>query len=615
VLLVLFHHLSPATVPGGFVGVDIFFVISGFLITAQLFGSMQSKQFTYREFYRRRINRIMPALAMVCIAAVLAGVLFLSPLDLELLTRSAFAALTGSSNILLWREYGSYFGGNASEAPLLHTWSLGVEEQFYLLWPMLLAQTVQLTRRTRMVTLTILMVGSFGVSIFMAWLVPSAAYYLLPSRFFELLLGSAVALALQGSVHLSSWIPKRTFTVIGLFLILVPAMMLSKRSIFPGWNALYPCLGAALLILAGSERPIRFLALPPLVGVGLISYSLYLWHWPIIAFLNYRGMAISLPVAAGVVAASMMLAFLSWRFVETPVRETGAIMPLWHVVMRRLLVPIGITAAFAAICASAAGFPTRFDHRVHEYELALLSRPEQERGGCHVPAILYERPIDPRCSLGGGAHSGLLIGDSFANHFSGMVDVLARASSVSVIDHTMASCPPLLGYRSTSGRSALTASQCAARNDANYTYISATRPELVLLAANWPLDGGEALHRSVKQILSAGSRVAIILNNPHIPNAASCVIRAAMKNESVQGCTAEPQPAPGYIASIKLEFPEVQIIDPNLVICADGRCRTTVANQLIYRDDSHLTDVGSRLIGDMLLKRGVRLLAPDSAPR
>lgn len=305
-------------------GVDVFFVISGFLITAQIYKEIGERSFSIKQFYKRRINRIVPALATVIFCTLCVGFVLLSPADLVLLAKSALASIFGLSNLFFWREYGNYFASNSAEAPLLHTWSLGVEEQFYFIWPLLLVLLVKLFNRRILVVVAILLLGAFVVSDVGTRIAISASYYLLPTRFFELMVGGFLALLCmryQPRTSLQSGI----FFATGLVLILGSMIYIDRNSTFPGINALWPCIGSALLIWSGPHQCWMHKALTnrPMVLTGLISYSLYLWHWPLIAFLNYLEVQINLASGAGVLVGTFLLAWLSWRFVEVPARRQG----------------------------------------------------------------------------------------------------------------------------------------------------------------------------------------------------------------------------------------------------------------------------------------------------
>jgi peptidoglycan/LPS O-acetylase OafA/YrhL len=309
---------------GGYVGVDVFFVISGYLITGLVLNDLEQGTFSLAGFWERRIRRILPALFAVTIATLAAGWLLLLPDACSSLGQSAIAVATLSSNILFWRETG-YFEAQADEKPLLHTWSLGVEEQFYLLMPVILLLFARRNRLDRgFLLLGAASILSFGMSVYGARYGPST-FYLLPHRAWELLAGALLA-RLPASWQRA--LPNRRNIVgaTGLFAIAMPCFLYDKGTTFPGIAALPPVFGTALLIWSGNAAPIpktsRLLARRPIAFIGLISYSLYLWHWPLFAFANYWTVK---PLANAerllLVAISVILAILCWRYIERPFRN------------------------------------------------------------------------------------------------------------------------------------------------------------------------------------------------------------------------------------------------------------------------------------------------------
>src|SRR5262245_40012984 len=275
VLAVLAYHAFPSLAPGGFAGVDVFFVISGYLITGIILDDLERGRFTYRNFYWRRIRRIFPALILVLVACLALGWLVLLPDEYAQLGKHVAAGAGVVSNIALWREAG-YFDSAAELKPLLHLWSLGVEEQYYLAWPLLLL----LFRRHMGWMIVALGAASFALNIWMVGTHPTAAFYLPFTRFWELLAGSYLAFAVRKEN------PSPYFSMVGAGLIVLGFILLEPQKAFPGWWALLPVLGAALLIRAGPQGWVnrRVLAHPAMVFVGLISYPLYLWHWPLLTY-------------------------------------------------------------------------------------------------------------------------------------------------------------------------------------------------------------------------------------------------------------------------------------------------------------------------------------------
>lgn len=610
VLSVFIHHLNASVLPGGFIGVDIFFVISGYLITSQILKDFEQGTFSLKQFYKRRINRIVPALVTVLIVSITAGLFLLSPADLTKLVKSAFLAMIGLSNIFFWREYGNYFAGNAAEAPLLHTWTLGVEEQFYLIWPVILIFLFKLLRKHLTSSLFILAAAGVLLSQIAIGIVASASYYLLPTRFFELMVGGL--LAQVGLVRSSPTVfSSRISFTFGMLLILGSLFLLSKSSPFPGINAFWPCLGAALLIWSGTNRAFYSPVLSSrlMVFFGLISYSLYLWHWPIIAYLNYTSTVIRPVIVIAVFVLATLLAWLSWRYIETPMRRSGATQPFSRTFSVRFVLPVATFIIFLAITTSFGGFPQRYDPSVARFELALESKPEVLRSGCHVPTALYKTPPNPdKCRLGAAKADidGVLIGDSYANHFTGMVDILARVGGISLMDYTMDACPPIRGYSPVS--SSTYAERCIKRNEDVFKAIKANRYKHVVLAGNWPdsTEAGIALKATVEEILSTGSIVTLIVNNESIEGAYSCPIRKRMYGTD-EACSTVRRGPVNYLTEILSSYPLVRVVDPNMVICKDRLCDPIIEDTLLYRDAHHLNYSGSRLIGQLLLEMGVRL--------
>lgn len=324
--VVLFHAGIPGF-SGGYVGVDVFFVISGFLITKIIIEEIKKGTFTIAHFYERRIRRIFPALMSVLALVTIAGYFILIPSDFKDLGKGILATTFFVSNILFWREAG-YFAGPAEELPLLHTWSLAVEEQFYIFFPLYLILLFKFFKG-RVFGLTLLFFAlSLGLSIWGVLYEPTATFYLLPTRAWELFIGSLLAFSVI-PVAKKSWI-NEVLAASGALMIIASVILYTNETPFPGLAALLPCLGAGLIIYAGQEGhsslTAKVLSLKPFVFIGLISYSLYLWHWPLIVYAKYVNFGqLSMAMGLGVVAVSILLSYISWRFVEQPFRGRGSI--------------------------------------------------------------------------------------------------------------------------------------------------------------------------------------------------------------------------------------------------------------------------------------------------
>ncbi|MGH6971391.1 MAG: acyltransferase family protein, partial [Caulobacteraceae bacterium] len=349
VLAVVLYHAGLRVTSGGFVGVDVFFVISGYVISKSLLGDIDGGRFSISGFYERRVRRIFPALFATMIASWVAAMALLLPSYLVDYSRSLAAAAAFASNFYFWKSSG-YFANGATLRPLLHTWSLSVEEQFYIFAPLTLFLVARYFRKRWVLVLAPVALASLALSIVATRIGPTANFFLLPTRAWELILGALLALGDPPSLK-ASW-AREVLAALGLALIAYAIFAYSPATPFPGLAALPPCLGAAMLIYVGASGgslATRFLALPPMVAVGLISYSLYLVHWPIVSFLTYWQLRAPGPdEAPAILAVSLALAALSWRFVEQPFRQAR------RRLTRRQLFP---GAAFAAgITAASAVF-------------------------------------------------------------------------------------------------------------------------------------------------------------------------------------------------------------------------------------------------------------------
>jgi peptidoglycan/LPS O-acetylase OafA/YrhL len=362
VLSVVLFHARVAPFSGGYVGVDIFFVISGFLITRLIADDIEQRRFSIVHFYERRIRRIFPALYLVVLICFIPALWLLMPLDLKRFGEAAAATTVFLSNVLFWHRSG-YFGESATVQPLLHTWSLAVEEQFYVVYPLFLIVVMRLMRGhgRRLLLIAGLLVASLIASVVITRYWPSAGFYLPASRAWELLLGAMLALRPPAPIHNRAM--RELIAGGGLAAILAAIFLFSPETAFPGYAALLPCLGAAALIYAGtSGRSVAtsLLGAPACRFVGLISYSFYLWHWPLIVFTQYwydqRAPAWAVALA---VLASAGLGALSWRWIEHPFRQKQTFP------RRRIFMLAAVVSAFVFILGAGVsylqGLPGRFD--------------------------------------------------------------------------------------------------------------------------------------------------------------------------------------------------------------------------------------------------------------
>jgi len=447
VLPVVAFHLGVPHLTGGFVGVDIFFVISGYLITGHLQADIEAGRFSVVRFYERRLRRIGPALLAMLLFVSLAATTYILPVELERYGESLLAALFSGSNFYFWSQAG-YFDAAAQTKPLLHTWSLAVEEQYYLAFPILLYLTTKLGTRRRDAILIALLLVSFALSAATVYNHPAAAFYLPHTRAWELLSGAALAL---GIVRLPDKRFLRDAAVFaGLAMIAVAVTWFDESMVFPGTRALLPCLGAALVIAGGEGAETlggRFLSFRPFVFIGLISYSLYLWHWPLIIFtrLNNAILPHDIPpwlLNMSLFAGSIGLATLSWRFVERPFRnrKTTSI----PVLLRLTGASAAAVALLAGLFVASDGLPWRYPPQVVKLAsfLGYNNTPYTRKDICFLlaadPVTRFDRAA---CLAHGPGRNYLLVGDSHAAQYLYGLRKQLPGDTIRQEDH--AGCVPL----------------------------------------------------------------------------------------------------------------------------------------------------------------------------
>ena len=436
ILPVVWFHSGLPGAPGGFVGVDVFFVISGYLITRIISGDLATGSFSFGHFYRRRFRRIAPALAVVLIFTLAIGYLLMVPDELVKLCRSAIAALAMIPNIFFsYVGGGDYFAiAKRAPPPLLHTWSLGIEEQFYLLFPLFLI----IATRFRVVrpAIVLVVILSFLLCVIGTTRAPAAAFYLLPTRAWELGLGAM--LAVEAVAIPARW--RAAASVIGIGMIAASIGLLAGQGVSPLWAVAAPAVGAMLLIGSGPGAPVnRALALAPFVWVGRISYSLYLWHWPIFAFLQRWWIDDKLPVTwslAGIVV-SIVLAWATYRWVEQPARR-GTVR--FGAVAALVAGGAAVVTAIAVIGLVWAGVPERFTPRAR----AMLAQADDNAPLARRCFSTAFADIEGKCLVGRGTPTALIWGDSHAaSDSAGIAAGLGGPTAIV----SSGGCPPVIDRR------------------------------------------------------------------------------------------------------------------------------------------------------------------------
>lgn len=628
VLSVVLYHIDSGWVPGGFVGVDIFFVISGFLITRNIWGPLQAGKFSLADFYLRRIRRIAPALLVVMASTMLAGMLLLLPSDLVRLASSAVWAAFSAANIYYWKYLDTdYFAAAAAEEPMLHLWSLGVEEQFYLLWPAML-MVLAMARRPKLVTVAVTIIicaGSFTIAEMTNVSRHEFSYYMLPARAGELMLGAILAFcAVPGytAPRYAVWRERlaETLAAGGSALIVFSLWWVDDDAPFPGINALYPCLGTVLLIASGQmgSRLTGMLLTPrPIVYLGLISYSLYLWHWPILAFIRYFYGEVSPPRALAASVLILALSAASYRFVEKPARRmTG---PSWQQVSLIFVAPVLTISVAAMVLIGSDGMRATIES-THEFKAAAttLNRQTSASNRAKFPCAdsrssLSETLRDSRCVLGirRTGPTVFLWGDSNAAHYIGALNAVAKHERFAFRYATLSTCPPVLGMGKFG--SPRMQGRCDLFRAGIRKYLADGNVHTVVLAAQWSVHDRnprfkEALDHTLAELKKTGKMVVLLGQVPWFKGySRECEQRWARLGRGDCGTRFSVQHLPpvrinDYLASLALNDNSISYLDIDRVLCAEGNCSPYVDGTPVYYNPTHLSAAGSFRVGEKALK-------------
>jgi peptidoglycan/LPS O-acetylase OafA/YrhL len=606
VVPVVLFHADESLIPGGFVGVDIFFVLSGFLITRILVRELNANSFSIIGFYERRVRRLFPALFLMFAAALAASLAILPPGDLVLFADSAIAATLFLSNVHFFLTT-DYFADAANLRPLLHTWSLAVEEQFYLAFPIVLFLCHKYARRWLKPLLWVAALASFVLSLWLVQQAPTAAFYLPFGRAYELLIGSLLAVGAVPYVRSARVLD--ALTVVGLLAIVISMVVLSERTPFPGAAALLPCLGTALVLYGGEGRTSlggRLISNKAFLFFGAISYSLYLWHWPILVFARYLTLgSMSVPAIIAAVMLSVLLAWLSFRFVEQPVLKSrlraGPLLTGGAALMASAV------AAFALLHVTN-GLPGRFDAGSHRmFATAADRNPLREQ--CHT-GDGREVPYAMSCPFGAAdaVPSVAVWGDSFGAEIVVEVGERLKPLGGAVRQLTASGCPPSLGF---SRQDRL---YCEGYNTQTYEALLAD-PDVktVVMAANYHGYAEEdrptilaGIKRAARGLSAAGKHVVLVEPIPRLPFPGPRALALASvfgrDTDTIGFATQaiERENAP-YTRVLRQLAPEIggetiPVID---VLCDGPHCAVQSADgRVLYFDDVHLSLAGSAYLLD-----------------
>lgn len=625
--VVLFHFGVPG-ISGGFVGVDIFFVISGFLIGSILWGELASTgRISFSRFYARRIKRLMPAYSVVALVTFAFAWLIFLPFEMREFGKALIASTVYLSNILFYRQSG-YFDSGAEEKVFLHMWSLSVEEQFYIVLPILLL-VLSRNKTLLIIALCAIFLASLISSIFITFSSQNAAFYLFQYRAWELLAG--VLLAIYGREKSFNWQVSPWLSWLGITLVFGGIFFIDPAKGFPGYQVIFPVLGTVLLILNGRDTNAinRMLSLKTPVAIGLISYSLYLWHWPVFVLSHYYydgyGTAVE---PAFWIALSMLLAWLSWRFVERPFRRANA-MSSTTVFMSAAGASI-LLVALGAMLFLKDGLPNRFGPTA-AIHINASADFLQDWSRCYVPetgdfAGVEVCPIGPENQ----APKVVIWGDSHLRAFKEGIAQQAREQNVAALLIWHAGCPPL--FEVTKQETAASPQQdkeCMLANQ----QIRATLPNLgierILLVGRWAyyaqgsgigLDAeneirlsmpfSQAVSVTISELEKSFSDIFILRQVPEVPeydsrNISRLLAHGRIEQGEALGAmlTVAPAALEARIKAAEAAFEghNITLLDPWPLLCDENLCAAVHNGEGYYFDNNHLTNTGARRLREIFM--------------
>ena len=624
VLSVIVYHVWHDVLPGGFLGVDVFFVISGYLISLHILGEIYAGDFTLSEFYRRRIKRIIPAMLLVTAITVIAAQVFMRPEDAERVAESGLATVFSAANIYFWLYQDTgYFAAASNQLPLLHMWSLGIEEQFYILWPLLLMLSA------RRLPPVILAAFVFALSFISFWYAEVSfgrdaafAYYALPARAGELLIGALASIVVLFVRPNNQWHRLANAVVLPSIIVLMASLVVvDSDRVFPGFIAAVPTIATALLILAGhfgDSRLQDILRLPVLVWIGGVSYSAYLVHWPLLAFMRYSGIELGLRTGLIAIAATLLLAFLSCKYIEQPFRRSRD--SLLAIALKQFVVPGGVLAIIALVSMKLDGYSGKliFDNYTERLEgLRAEARPAFFHDFVCQRSRLESAVLQrPECVIGSDQTDSpviLLTGDSIASQYIGMLDVFAQEGNYRIRNIQAGACPPLFATDPAPVIEAHRVEDC--RYSLSVIRDALPNFDTVVISAAWSYYDGrdsgyfDAFNEGVRLLVQQGKQV-ILVARPQVFKHYDRLCREKALALPYMDCSFRDEPlsidvqkANARLADIAATYPSVEFYDPLPFLCPLGRCSVDAGTGIPqYYDRSHLTIEGSRRLGESIVR-------------
>lgn len=625
VILVVGYHAGVPGLNAGFIGVDIFFVISGYLITSLLLRELDTHgRINLLEFYARRVRRLMPAMLLVISATLLLGYLLLPPIGpLQHLSMSAIASLGFVANYYFISTTGGYFDDPTEQVPLLHMWSLAVEEQFYAIWPLILIGAVYLAARSRFPHRGLVLGAALAIGI-LSFLynlhqVPAdshSAYFSVLTRSWQLMAGALLAVGIGRFAALASPHTVRALACIGLLALGASLALIDGTHHYPGALALLPTVAAGALVILGEVSRHHWLSRQLsrgwLVYVGRISYPWYLWHWPLLAIhRDYTVGEQTLSAALAIAAVSFVLAHLTHRYVERPFsirirkRRTPSLRLIRTAAVSGLLITLGaLTINGYAEHEKETGF-------YRQLAIAEEDKPRL-REDCHLPPPFEGLPELSRCTHRAAPPDILLWGDSHADHYSPALESFSRRTGVDFTHRSFSACRPLLGFRESRYTEARN-EECAAFNVAVIEEIIELKEQGlqgVALGAAWleiPEEDQEAALRALQITVAALTahelRVLIFLPTPiYRLSVVKCLARRKLADCSAleDGSFARLRQLSARLQEAYGDDPRVRTIDINRRTCRRENCEPMLRSIILFRDKHHLTARGARRLAPLL---------------
>lgn len=640
ILPVIFFHAHLGFFKGGYVGVDIFFVISGYLITGILARECELGRFSLLNFYDRRVRRIFPALFLVFALTTLVSMFVMLPSEFARYGQSLLGACLFASNIVFWKQT-NYFDDPSLDNPLLHTWSLSVEEQFYVLWPLVLWAGLRYFRgRWFSLLLIVLTIASLLLAEWLTTKSPRTAFYMFPARAWELGLGAILALNIVPAAR--SRLSNEVFAVTGLFLIAFAVLFYDANTRFPGLSALLPCLGTAMIIYAGIHHQqnvvARLLSTRPLVFIGLLSYSLYLWHWPIFSLFELHFGSPTVGGRLGLIAATFVCAFASWRFVEKPFRVGASGVSQARF---RVSAAVAVAAVFGAtgyMVTANRGLPFRLPAQAVSADVQ-STRPSTSYLGCNAGKDYQPVDIVRDCVFSQPPKSrqqALVWGDSHAGPFYDALKTEFRASNLEVRRATRSACVPLVGALQVDPAGDGD-EPCLEFNEMFVRMVEQTPDiQLILVTGRWGRMSGRklgvaeyrylvdendrelspevtqrafdsALEKTLQRLSKHGAEIILIGPNPEFPvEVPKCVARAYWREEGPEQCThpydstlTEVGWVEPLLVRVAAKFSNVTYVSAITPLCSNAStCDVLLkgTDRLLYFDTNHLRLEGALLV-------------------